>query len=129
MYIDIDQEILNRATQQSSLGDNQVIAILGQDENGETVQVEVVNQAELRAVTGVGDNINISDDIHIEMQTPDGRVQTITVAASSLTQGGVVTSLTNSKAGSDRRRQHSGRGHVGGSPGKKSCNNSQVLLL
>ena len=89
MYIDIDQEICNRAAEQSSLEDNQVIAILGQDENGDTVQVEVVNQAELRGVLAEAKPepmMNISDDIHIEMETPDGRVQTITVPASSLTQ-------------------------------------------
>ena len=73
--------------------------------------------------------MNITEDIHIEMETPDGRVQTITVPATNLSQAGVVTTraegsgvtelrLANSRTG-ERRRQSSGRG--GGSPGKKSC--------
>merc|ERR1719481_2338341 len=84
MYINLDQEICRRAAQQSSLQDNQVIAILGQDENGDTVQVEVLNQAELRGVLAqhnesiLSDNkdldglVTITEDIRIEMETPDG---------------------------------------------------------
>ena len=129
MYIDIDQEICNRAAEQSSLEDNQVIAILGQDENGDTVQVEVVNQAELRGVftenkSLVGDPLmNITEDIHIEMETPDGRVQTITVPATNITAQQQQTAAV-ARPG-ERRRQHSGRGAAaapgGVSPAKKNC--------
>ena len=68
--------------------------------------------------------MNITEDIQIEMETPDGTVQTITVpAASSLSSvDSVTTSLVTSRAGdSNRRRQHSGRGGGGGSPSKKTC--------
>ena len=73
----------------------QVIAILGQDENGDTVQVEVLGQEELQALTA-GDAVaqagmdgailggHAADQIQIEMETPDGTVQTITVPASRL---------------------------------------------
>ena len=129
MYINIDQEICDRAAEQSSLEDNQVIAILGQDENGDTVQVEVVNQAELRGVftenkSLVGDPLmNITEDIHIEMETPDGRVQTITVPATNITAQQQQTAAV-ARPG-ERRRQHSGRGAAaapgGVSPAKKNC--------
>merc|ERR1719278_737836 len=91
LYIMMDQEINTRAAQQSSLQDNQVIAILGQDENGDTVQVEVVNE----------NMLTISEDIHIEMETPDGRVQTITVPPSSLNQSS--PALASSGGGKERR--------------------------
>merc|ERR1719278_181634 len=100
LYIMMDQEINTRAAQQSSLQDNQVIAILGQDENGDTVQVEVVNQNMFSE--GKTENmVTISEDIHIEMETPDGRVQTITVPASSLNQSS--PALASSGGGKERR--------------------------
>ena len=68
-----------------------MIAILGQDENGDTVQVEVLNQSELRGVQGSMETVleqavlhTVTEDIQIEMETPDGSVQTITVPANSL---------------------------------------------
>ena len=109
MYINLDQEICRRAAQQSSLQDNQVIAILGQDENGDTVQVEVVNQNMFSE--GKTENmVTISEDIHIEMETPDGRVQTITVPASSLNQSSPAISSTVS--GKERRSGQSVRSPV-----------------
>ena len=109
MYINLDQEICRRAAQQSSLQDNQVIAILGQDENGDTVQVEVVNQNMFSE--GKTENmVTISEDIHIEMETPDGRVQTITVPASSLNQ--TSPALANSGGGKERRSGQSARSPV-----------------
>ena len=109
MYINLDQEICRRAAQQSSLQDNQVIAILGQDENGDTVQVEVVNQNMFSE--GKSDNmVTISEDIHIEMETPDGRVQTITVPASSLNQ--TSSGLSSAMVSKDRRPVQSGRSPV-----------------
>merc|ERR1719177_74976 len=124
LYIMMDQEINTRAAEQSSLQENQVIAILGQDENGDTVQVEVLNQAELRGVLGqhkehilYSDNkdmeglVTITEDIQIEMETPDGSVQTITVPASSLgqPQHPALSSPTKQSHSSERRRQLSGR--------------------
>ena len=105
----------------------QVIAILGQDENGDTVQVEVVNQAELRGVfsdTKAIDEplMNITEDIHIEMETPDGRVQTITVPATSISQSPV----TSSPQARPRQRQHSGRG-AGGVHAKRQCTGVQSV--
>jgi hypothetical protein len=38
-YIGLDGAVAERAAQQGRLTDSQVIAILGQDENGDTVQV------------------------------------------------------------------------------------------
>jgi len=135
IYIVMDQEIASRAADQSSLQENQVIAILGQDENGDTVQVEVLNQAELRGVLGehkdsilYSDNkdmeglVTITDDIQIEMETPDGNVQTITVPASSLSEAGSISTVSSSRvqlSGNTRKRQHSGRGGIG-TPAKKS---------
>ena len=90
-YICLDRDIADRATQQGRLQHNQVIAILGQDENGDTVQVEVLNQSELRGVQGSMETVleqavlhTVTEDIQIEMETPDGSVQTITVPANSL---------------------------------------------
>jgi len=133
----MDQEITSRAAEQSSLQENQVIAILGQDENGDTVQVEVLNQAELRGVLGqhkdsilYSDNkdmdglVTITEDIQIEMETPDGSVQTITVPASSLAEAGTISTSSSSKEqGSSRRRQHSGRGGNQATPVKRNCGN------
>ena len=110
MYINLDQEICRRAAQQSSLQDNQVIAILGQDENGDTVQVEVVNQNMFGEGKTDDNMVTISEDIHIEMETPDGRVQTITVPASSLNQ--TTTGLTTTLGGKERRAGHHGRSPV-----------------
>ena len=129
MYINIDQEICDRAAEQSSLEDNQVIAILGQDENGDTVQVEVVNQAELRGVFSDTKNIgeplmNITEDIHIEMETPDGRVQTITVPATSISQS--QSPVTSSGSTKGRNRNQSGRAG-GGSPTKRQCTSVQSV--
>ena len=137
LYIVMDQEITSRAAEQSSLQENQVIAILGQDENGDTVQVEVLNQAELRGVLGqhkdsilYSDNkdmdglVTITEDIQIEMETPDGSVQTITVPASSLAEAGTISTSSSSKEqGSSRRRQHSGRGGNQATPVKRNCGN------
>ena len=87
----MDRDIADRAAQQGRLQHNQVIAILGQDENGDTVQVEVLNQSELRGVQGSMETVleqavlhTVTEDIQIEMETPDGSVQTITVPANSL---------------------------------------------
>lgn len=108
-----------------------MIAILGQDENGDTVQVEVVNQAELRGVFSSDDNKNMSDtmmniteDIQIEMETPDGRVQTITVpAATSLSSvSSPVSSVSSSLVSKPGERRRVGSGKTGsGSPHKKHC--------
>ena len=139
LYIVMDQEIASRAAEQSSLQENQVIAILGQDENGDTVQVEVLNQAELRGVLGHKDSIlysdhkemeglvTITEDIQIEMETPDGSVQSITVPASSLTEAGTISTMSNTKmhgVGGSRRRQYSGRGGSLATPVKRNCGNS-----
>merc|ERR1719186_1989859 len=139
LYIVMDQEIASRAAEQSSLQENQVIAILGQDENGDTVQVEVLNQAELRGVLGHKDSIlysdhkemeglvTITEDIQIEMETPDGSVQSITVPASSLTEAGTISTMSHTKmhgVGGSRRRQHSGRGGSLATPVKRNCGNS-----
>jgi len=141
-YILMDQEITSRAAEQSSLQENQVIAILGQDENGDTVQVEVLNQAELRGVLGqhkdsilYSDNkdmdglVTITEDIQIEMETPDGSVQTITVPASSLSDTGTISSSSSTKVqgSTSRRRQHSGRGGNPATPVKRSCGNSVTV--
>ena len=90
-YIRLDRDIADRAAQQGRLQHNQVIAILGQDENGDTVQVEVLNQSELRGVQGSMETVleqavlhTVTEDIQIEMETPDGSVQTITVPANSI---------------------------------------------
>ena len=135
LYIMMDQEITTRAAEQSSLQENQVIAILGQDENGDTVQVEVLNQAELRGVLGqhkdsilYTDNkdmeglVTITEDIQIEMETPDGSVQTITVPASGLADTGTIATTSTSKVQgtSSRKRQHSGRVGVQTSPVKRN---------
>ena len=138
----MDQEITSRAAEQSSLQENQVIAILGQDENGDTVQVEVLNQAELRGVLGhhkdsilYSDNkdmdglVTITEDIQIEMETPDGSVQTITVPASSLSDTGTISTSSSTKVqgNSSRRRQHSGRGGNPATPVKRNCGNSVTV--
>lgn len=125
-YINIDQEITSRAAEQSSLQDNQVIAILGQDENGDTVQVEVVNQAVFGGDNkeGLENLVTITEDIQIEMETPDGSVQTITVPASSLgqPQHPALSSPTKQSHSSERRRQLSGRPGGGtASPAKRVC--------
>jgi len=135
LYIMMDQEINTRAAEQSSLQENQVIAILGQDENGDTVQVEVLNQAELRGVLGqhkehilYTDNkdmeglVTITEDIQIEMETPDGSVQTITVPASGLADTGTIATTSTSKVQgtSSRKRQHSGRVGMQTSPVKRN---------
>ena len=115
----MDQEISSRAAEQSTLDDNQVIAILGHDENGDTVQVEVLNQDELRGVLeqqggnmlsdskGVDNLVTITEDIQIEMETPDGSVQTITVPASNLSNSGTVSTVSNSKINGDNRKRRS----------------------
>ena len=106
----------------------QVIAILGQDENGDTVQVEVVNQAVFGGDNkeGLENLVTITEDIQIEMETPDGSVQTITVPASSLGQPHhpALSSPTKQSHSSERRRQLSGRLGPGGgtaSPAKRVC--------
>jgi len=119
LYIVMDQEISSRAAEQSTLDDNQVIAILGHDENGDTVQVEVLNQDELRGVLeqqggnmlsdskGVDNLVTITEDIQIEMETPDGSVQTITVPASNLSNSATVSTVSNSKINGENRKRRS----------------------
>jgi len=133
IYIMMDQDICSRAAEQSSLQDNQVIAILGQDENGDTVQVEVLNQAELRGVLAqhnesiLSDNkdldglVTITEDIRIEMETPDGSVQTITVPASGLSETGGVSNTNNSRILTNGRRRHGDRSGSQMSPAKRNC--------
>jgi len=127
-YIRLDRDIADRAAQQGRLQHNQVIAILGQDENGDTVQVEVLNQSELRGVQGSMETVleqavlhTVTEDIQIEMETPDGSVQTITVPANSLpdtlrhnsaTETSSATLPSNNRPGG-RKRQSSGKGGVG----------------
>ena len=114
------REVAERAAKQGRLGEDQVIAILGQDENGDTVQVggrgrwrracrdqvEVLNQSTLRGVQGGLEGLEqavlhtVTDDIQIEMETPDGSVQTITVPA---------TSLPEHSSAVGRKRRVSGR--------------------
>ena len=128
-----------------------MIAILGQDENGETVQVEVLGQEELRALTGAtaaltggggGDGVGSRDvidqgtnkdhqvqsldqtlmghNIQIEMETPDGSVQTITVPASSLADGGP-------RGGGVKRRRKEGAG-VGGAVAKSPDEKKRAVV-
>jgi len=133
-YICLDRDIAERAAQQGRLQHNQVIAILGQDENGDTVQVEVLNQSELRGVQGSMETVleqavlhTVTEDIQIEMETPDGSVQTITVPANSLpetlrhnsapeTSTPTLLSSEGSQRNAARKRQTSGKG--GTSPAK-----------
>ena len=83
----------------------------------------MLNQSELRGVAGGMEHVleqavlhTVTEDIQIEMETPDGSVQTITVPASSLPD----SSLVPARAQGVRRRQGSGRGQggQGGSPAK-----------
>jgi len=110
-YIGLDRQVQERAAQQGRLSNNQVIAILGQDENGDTVQVEVLNQGELRQGVELEQAVlhTVTEDIQIEMETPDGSVQTITVPAASLpaaprSAGGNKRLLGRSSGGQGRAR-------------------------
>jgi len=128
-YIQLDCELHARSeAAQAGLTDNQVIAILGQDENGDTVQVEVLGQDELHALTAGGEaqagmdpgsilGGHAQDQIQIEMETPDGTVQTITVPASRLA-GQTANSTSNKRRKKDNEDKM----------GKKGGESSGVLV-
>ena len=118
MYVGLDKEVAERAAEQGRISVNQVIAILGQDENGDTVQVEVLNQSEIRGVQNGMDTVleqavlhTVADDIQIEMETPDGSVQTITVPSSSLPESSTSSVIVSGMAKKGKKRPFTDRGN------------------
>jgi len=118
VYLSLDREIRERNSEQEQhQGNNQVIAILGHDENGDTVQVEVLNTEE----TVLDPNLLHSEDIQIEMETPDGRVETLTVPASSIAEGvvgGFSHNTDTQGQNTSRKRYSSGTVRASVSPPK-----------
>jgi len=73
-YIELDSVLCERSNQK------EVLSFLGRNENGESIQVEVLNDVDDGQESDLYDCTLNTEEIEIQMETPDG-LQTITVPA------------------------------------------------